>query len=145
MTGSEQARQLIARLGLAPHPEGGHFREIYRHRHEGGDARGHVTSIYYLLEAGQVSHWHRIDAVELWHFHAGAPLELTIVEEGKAPLRHRLGIDLEADERPLATVPAKAWQSARSLGAWSLVSCTVAPAFDFAGFELAPPGWSPSA
>jgi predicted cupin superfamily sugar epimerase len=144
--GRGQARQVIARLGLAPHPEGGHFREIYRHHHhESPDARGHVTSIYYLLEAGQVSHWHRIDAVELWHFHAGAPLELTIVKEGKAPLRYRLGIDLEADERPQATVPAKAWQSARSLGAWSLVSCTVAPAFDFAGFELAPPGWSPSA
>ena len=104
-----------------------------------------MTSIYYLLEAGQVSHWHRIDAVELWHFHAGAPLELTVVEEGRPPIRYRLGIDLEADEQPQATVPPKAWQSARSLGAWSLVGCTVAPAFDFAGFELAAPGWSPLA
>ena len=145
MSRTEQVRQLIARLGLEPHPEGGHFREIYRHRHERGDTRGHVTSIYYLLEAGQVSHWHRIDAVELWHFHAGAPLELTVVEEGRPPIRYRLGIDLGADEQPQATVPPKAWQSARSLGAWSLVGCTVAPAFDFAGFELAAPGWSPFA
>ena len=145
MSRTEQMRQLIARLGLKPHPEGGHFREIYRHRHERGDARGHVTSIYYLLEAGQVSHWHRIDAVELWHFHAGAPLELTVVEVGGPPIRYRLGIDLEADQQPQATVPPKAWQSARSLGAWSLVGCTVAPAFDFAGFELAAPGWSPLA
>jgi predicted cupin superfamily sugar epimerase len=142
---AEQVQQLIARLGLEPHPEGGHFREIYRHRHERGDARGHVTSIYYLLEAGQVSHWHRIDAVELWHFHAGAPLELTVVEDDRPPTRYRLGIDLEAGQQPQATVPPKAWQSARSLGAWSLVGCTVAPAFDFAGFELAAPGWSPFA
>jgi uncharacterized protein len=145
MSETEQVRQLIARLGLEPHPEGGHFREIYRHRHERGDERGHVTSIYYLLEAGQVSHWHRIDAVEIWHFHAGAPLELTVVEEGRPPIRYRLGTDLEADEQPQATVPPKAWQSARSLGDWSLVGCTVAPAFDFAGFELAAPGWSPFA
>jgi uncharacterized protein len=143
MSEAEQARRLIARLGLAPHPEGGHFREIYRHRHADGDRRGHVTSIYYLLEAGQVSHWHRIDAVELWHFHAGSPLELTVVEEGRQPIRFRLGIDLDAGEQPQATVPPKAWQSARSLGPWSLVGCTVAPAFDFAGFELAAPGWSP--
>jgi uncharacterized protein len=142
---TERAQQLIARLGLEPHPEGGHFREIYRHCHDRCDERGHVTSIYYLLEAGQVSHWHRIDAVELWHFHAGAPLELTVVEEGRPPIRYRLGIDFEADEQPQATVPPKAWQSARSLGAWSLVGCTVAPAFDFAGFELAAPGWSPLA
>jgi uncharacterized protein len=143
MSRTEQVRQLIARLGLKPHPEGGHFREIYRHRHDDSDARGHATSIYYLLEAGQVSHWHRIDAVELWHFHAGAPLELSVVERDRPPIRYRLGIDLEADEQPQATVPPKAWQSARSLGDWSLVGCTVAPAFDFAGFELAAPGWSP--
>jgi predicted cupin superfamily sugar epimerase len=145
MRRTDDVRQLIARLGLEPHPEGGHFREVYRHRHDRDDERGHVTSIYYLLEAGQVSHWHRIDAVELWHFHAGAPLELTVVGEGEAPIRYRLGIDLDADEQPQATVPPKAWQSARSLGAWSLVGCTVAPAFDFAGFELAAPGWSPLA
>jgi predicted cupin superfamily sugar epimerase len=143
MSRNEKVRQLIARLGLEPHPEGGHFREIYRHRPERGGERGHVTSIYYLVESGQVSHWHRIDAVELWHFHAGAPLELTVVEEGRPPVHYRLGIDLEAGEQPQATVPPKAWQSARSLGAWSLVGCTVAPAFDFAGFELAAPGWSP--
>jgi predicted cupin superfamily sugar epimerase len=109
MRRTDDVRQLIARLGLEPHPEGGHFREVYRHRHDRGDKRGHVTSIYYLLEAGQVSHWHRIDAVELWHFHAGAPLELTVVEEGGAPIRYRLGIDLDADEQPQATVPPKAW------------------------------------
>jgi predicted cupin superfamily sugar epimerase len=83
------------------------------------------------------------DAVGLWHFHAGAPLELSVVERDRPPIRYRLGIDLEADEQPQATVPPKAWQSARSLGDWSLVGCTVAPAFDFAGFELAAPGWSP--
>jgi uncharacterized protein len=142
---SNEARRLIERLGLEPHPEGGHFREIYRHRHERQEVRGHLTSIYYLLEAGQVSHWHRIDAIELWNYHAGAPLELTVVAEADQPIRYRLGVDFEADERPQATVPPKAWQSARSLGAWSLVSCTVAPAFHFAGFELAPPGWSPIA
>lgn len=106
-----------------------------------------MTAIYFLLKAGERSHWHTVDAVEIWLWHGGAPLELSICEEGgDAPAveRHQLGMDLEAGERPQAVVPVGAWQSARSLGDWSLVSCTVAPAFEFAGFKMAPPGWEPA-
>ena len=136
------ADAIIALLGLSPHPEGGHFRETYRHQPiEGG--RGHSTAIYYLLKAGEVSHWHRIDAAEIWHWYAGAPLALSIAEAGGTPETLALGPDLAAGARPQAIVPPKAWQSARSHGLWSLVGCTVSPAFDFAGFELAPVGWAP--
>ena len=134
------ADEIIARYGLTPHPEGGHYREIYRASAEGG-GRGAVTSIYYLLRAGEVSHWHRIDAVEIWHYHAGAALRLALSRDGVAMTRHRLGVGDGA--WPQVTVPVRAWQSARSEGAWTLVGCTVAPAFEFAGFELAPPGWQP--
>jgi predicted cupin superfamily sugar epimerase len=116
---SNEARRLIERLGLEPHPEGGHFREIYRHRHEREEVRGHLTSIYYLLEAGQVSHWHRIDAIELWNYHAGAPLELTVVAEADQPVRYRLGVDFEADERPQADGAAQGL--AERPFAWRLV------------------------
>lgn len=138
-----EAQEIVRRLGLAPHPEGGHYREIHRDvPAEGG--RGAVTSIYFLLAAGERSHWHRVDATEIWHFHAGAALELAIAEtEGGEVVRHRLGSDLAAGEVPQAIVPPNAWQSATSLGAWTLVGCTVAPAFDFAGFELAPPDFEP--
>lgn len=136
------AGQVIARLGLAPHPEGGHYRETYRHRAADG-GRGAITAIYYLLRAGEVSRWHRIDAVEIWHWYAGAPLALAIRATGEATRELCLGADLEAGEVPQAGVPSGAWQSARSLGDWSLVGCTVAPAFEFAGFELAPEGWQP--
>lgn len=138
------AEAVIALLGLAPHPEGGHYRESFRDRPEGGD-RGATTAIYYLLRAGEVSHWHRIDAVEIWHWYAGAPLALSMCPPGAEVETARLGPDLAAGERPQGVVPAGAWQSARSLGDWSLVGCTVAPAFEFAGFELAPAGWSPEA
>ena len=136
------AEQVIDLLGLAPHPEGGHYRETYR-APAGAGERGACTLIYFLLAAGEVSRWHRVDAVEIWHWYKGAPLELTIAEPGKARATHRLGSLLDLGERPQAVVPASAWQSARSLGDWTLVGCTVAPAFEFAGFELAPPGWQP--
>ena len=135
------AEEIIARLGLVPHPEGGHYRETFRHVPEGG-GRGAVTVIYYLLEAGERSAWHRIDATEIWHHYAGAPLELTVADEGGRKTLV-LGSDVAAGMAGHGVVPARAWQSAKSLGAWTLVGCTVAPAFQFEGFELAPPGWTP--
>ena len=137
------ADAVISLLGLHPHPEGGHFRETYRDKPIDG-GRGHSTAIYYLLKAGEVSHWHRIDAVEMWHWYAGGPLALTVSENGHDAWSVHLGADLAAGQRPQATVPAQAWQTAESLGAWSLVGCTVAPAFSFEGFELAPPDWQPT-
>lgn len=132
-------------LGLVAHPEGGRYREIFRDAAPAG-GRGACTAIYFLLAAGEISRWHRVvDACEIWCFHAGAPLALRISEAGREAATVRLGADLAAGERPQAVVPAGAWQSAVSLGAWSLVGCIVAPAFDFAGFELAPPNWQPGA
>lgn len=136
------AEAVIALLGLAPHPEGGHFRETFRDAPPDG-GRGASTAIYFLLKAGERSHWHRVDAAEVWHWHAGAPLLLEIADAaGRRSLT--LGPDLAAGARPQGVVPPLAWQAAQSLGAWTLVGCTVAPAFDFAGFELAPPGWEPA-
>ena len=137
------ADEAIALLGLSPHPEGGHFRETFRDA-PGADGRAHSTAICYLLKAGERSHWHRIDAAEAWHFHAGAPLALRIAPEAGPVTIVHLGADLRAGERPQAIVPARAWQSAESLGDWTLVGCTVAPGFRFEGFELAPAGWEPS-
>ncbi len=136
-----EAEQIIARLGLAPHPEGGWFRELYRSPATAG-ARGVCTSIAYLLCAGERSHWHRIDAVEIWNFHAGAPLALQIADDQDRRIV-TLGCDLATGAQPQGVVPPGAWQAAQSLGAWSLVGCTVAPAFDFRFFELAPADWSP--
>jgi len=137
------AEAVIAALDLEPHPEGGHFREIYRHAPAGG-GRGDATSIYYLLRAGEHSAWHRVtDAVEIWQFHAGDPLALRVSADGKRVETHRLGADLAGGTRPQAVVPAGAWQSAVSTGAWTLVGCTVAPAFVFSSFEMAPEGWEP--
>lgn len=134
--------ELISLLQLEPHPEGGHFRETYRHRAKEG--RGAGTAIYFLLRQGERSHWHRVDADEMWHHYAGAPLELRI-KKGEQPTASRiLGSDFEAGQRPQALVPAGAWQAARSLGKWTLVGATVSPAFEFDGFELAPPGWEPA-
>ena len=134
------ADEIIARYGLTPHPEGGHYREIFRaHAEDGG--RGAVTSIYYLLRAGETSAWHRVDAVEIWHYHAGDALRLELSLDGVETTSHRLGVGEGA--WPQVVVPVGAWQSARPEGAWTLVGCTVAPAFEFAGFELAPPGWQP--
>lgn len=134
------AEAVIATLGLAPHPEGGHFRETWRDLPEGG-GRGAGTAIYYLLRAGEVSRWHRVDAAEIWHYYAGDPLQLSIATGRDRAERLRLGPNVAADERPQIIVPAHAWQSAESLGAWTLVGCTVSPAFEFDGFELAAEGW----
>lgn len=143
MTGARMtAEEIVRALELARHPEGGYFRETYRH-HPPGGGRGAMTAIYFLLPAGERSAWHRVDADEMWHHYAGAPLRLTIATDGKPSETVRLGARLAAGERPQALVPAHAWQSAESEGAWTLVGCTVAPAFEFAGFELAPPGWTP--
>jgi predicted cupin superfamily sugar epimerase len=132
---------IIAKLGLQPHPEGGHYRETFRDARSVDD-RAASTAILFLLARGERSHWHRIDAVEIWHYYAGAPLKLSIVDGVKEEII-RLGPDVHAGETPQAVVPVGAWQAAESFGDWTLVGCTVAPGFDFSGFELAPEGWSP--
>jgi predicted cupin superfamily sugar epimerase len=137
------AEEVIAELGMQPHPEGGHFVETFRDRPPTGE-RGAVTAIYFLLKSGEASHWHRVDAVEIWNWYAGAPLKIAIAElEGAPPKEHLLGPNVMAGARPQVVVPAHAWQSARSLGDWTLVGCTVSPAFQFEGFDLAPEGWEP--
>jgi predicted cupin superfamily sugar epimerase len=133
---------IIQTLDLKPHPEGGHYVETWRDAPSSG-GRGAGTAIYYLLRAGEVSAWHRVDATEIWHWHAGAPLILSIAERGGPVKNLTLGPDLAGGERPQGIVPAFAWQMARSAGAWTLVGCTVSPAFEFGGFEMAPAGWSP--
>ena len=135
------ADEVIRMLVLAPHPEGGHYRETFRDA-DGAIGRGASTAIYFLLQAGEVSRWHRVDAAEVWHWYAGASLQLSIVE-GTTQRDVRLGAHFAAGERPQAVVPAHAWQQAQSLGTWTLVGCTVAPAFEFAGFELAPADFNP--
>jgi uncharacterized protein len=132
------AAQVIAALGLAPHPEGGHYRELWRDGAQEGP-RGAASAIHFLLAAGERSHWHRVDAAELWLWQGGAPLALRIGREQVL----RLGPDAASGEALLGVVPAGDWQAAEPLGAWSLVSCVVAPAFRFSGFELAPAGFSP--
>ena len=126
---------LIQRLDLAPHPEGGHFRETFRDSNSG---RAHSTAIYFLLKAGEASRWHRVDAAEVWHFYRGAPLELKIAKD-----IHILGPDIAAGQQPQLVVPPGAWQAARSLGDYTLVGCTVAPGFEFSKFELAPDEFTP--
>ncbi len=135
------AAEIIRLLDLHPHPEGGHFRETFRDPAQDLRGRAVSTLIYFLLEDGQVSRWHKVDATEVWHFYAGAPLEITISQNGSETSVHRLGPDLFAGERPQFAVPAHCWQKATSLGAWTLVGCGVAPGFEFSGFELAPPDW----
>lgn len=137
----DQAAAIIDALGMRPHPEGGHYVELYRGP-ANADGRAIATTIYFLLRAGERSHWHRVDAVEIWLWHAGSPLSLDIAADG-ARATIRLGPDVLAGERPQGVVPAHAWQAAEPLGAWALVSCVVAPGFEFAGFELAPPDWRP--
>lgn len=139
----DTANAIIDRLGLSPHPEGGWYAETWRHESD-GDGRGAGTAIYYLLAAGQRSHWHRVDATEIWHHYAGDPLLLSVHVGDDATLDIVLGDDLGAGHVPQAIVPAGAWQAAEPTGAWTLVGCTVSPGFTFDGFELAPPGWSPS-
>jgi predicted cupin superfamily sugar epimerase len=137
------AADIITRLELRPHPEGGYYRETFRDGRVDANGRSHATAIYYLLKRGEHSHWHRIDAVEIWHYYAGSPLELKIANDGCRGHLIRLGPDVTAGERPQAIVPASAWQSARTTGDWTLVGCTVAPGFEFAAFELAPAAWEP--
>jgi predicted cupin superfamily sugar epimerase len=137
------AADIITRLELRPHPEGGHYRETFRDKRADAQGRACSTAIYFLLARGEVSQWHRIDAIEIWHYYAGNPLTLRIAHEGCAPHIVTLGPNVARRERPQAIVPADAWQTAESTGDWTLVGCTVAPGFEFAKFELAPYGWEP--
>jgi predicted cupin superfamily sugar epimerase len=138
------AADIIRMLDLKPHPEGGHFRETFRDTRKTAGGRAASTAIYFLLARGERSHWHRVDAVEVWHWHAGAPLKLEISADQSGKVESvTLGCDLAAGERPQGIVPAHAWQAALTLGDWTLVGCTVAPGFDFKTFELAPKDWSP--
>jgi uncharacterized protein len=142
MTLPQQAADIIARLDLQPHPEGGHYRETFRDISVDAEGRSRSTAIYFLLARGERSHWHRIDAVEVWHYYAGATLTLRIADDtGQRSVK--LGADLAAGEEPQVVVPACAWQAAESNGEWTLVGCTVAPGFEFSKFELAPKDWTP--
>ena len=136
------APDIIARLDLKPHPEGGHYRETFRDPAVDAVGRSRSTAIYFLLARGQRSHWHRIDAVEVWHYYAGDALTLQIADDD-GTRSMILGPNIAAGEAPQAIVPAHAWQAAESVGDWTLVGCTVAPGFDFATFELAPKDWAP--
>ena len=134
-----QADEIIGTLGLRPHPEGGWYRQTWA-----GDEvpRASGTCIYFLLKAGERSHWHRVDAVEIWHYYAGSPLILSISETDEGPVENNcLGSDLLSGDRPQIVVPAHHWQAARSTGDWTLVGCTVSPGFRFEGFDLAPKGF----
>ena len=136
------AEEVVRLLGLVPHPEGGFYGETFRAPAPAGE-RGASTAIYYLLPEGEVSAWHRVvDADEVWHYYAGGPLELTLADGGERSTVV-LGSDLATGQRPQAVVPAGVWQTARALGEWTLVGCTVAPGFQFASFEMAPAGWEP--
>lgn len=136
------AEQIISALGMQRHPEGGWYVQTFEDTDQ-HDGRARSTAIYYLLEHGERSHWHRVDAVEVWHWYGGAALELS-VSDGDSVTVHTLGDDILAGQRPQVVVPQGAWQSAFSLGDYTLVGCTVAPGFTFAGFELAPPDWRPT-
>jgi predicted cupin superfamily sugar epimerase len=142
VTNGLAARDVIALLELDRHPEGGWYRQTFADPHPEG-ARHLSTAIYYLLEGGDLSAWHRVDAAEVWHWHAGAPLKLRLSHEGKVIDEHILGPDLRRGERPQVVVPRHCWQTAKSLGAWTLVGCTVAPGFQFSGFEMAEADWEP--
>lgn len=137
------AGEIIRMMGMQPHPEGGHYVETYRSHARDGE-RGAMTAIHFLLQADEVSAWHRVDADEAWFWHAGGPLALTLSPpNGTGATPVQLGPDLRAGQKLQAIIPAGHWQTAETLGAWTLVSCTVAPAFQFEGFELAPPDWRP--
>jgi len=136
------AKEIIARLSLQPHPEGGWYRETWRAGSAPGE-RPAGTAIFYLLDVGEHSHWHRVDAAEIWHWYAGAPLSLTVSPDGHDAEAWVLGPEVMAGQLPQRVVPEGWWQTATSLGGWTLVGCTVSPGFDFAGFEMAPPDWRP--
>lgn len=145
MTAQGEARAIIDRLGLAPHPEGGWYRETWRADARAGQ-RPSGTAIWFLLEAEQASHWHRVDATEIWLWHAGAPLSLRTAPSDAGPVTEiRLGGAVLDGQVPQHVIAPHHWQAARAgSGGWSLVSCIVSPGFDFAGFDMAPPGWSPA-
>ncbi|MEL6639880.1 MAG: cupin domain-containing protein [Pseudomonadota bacterium] len=133
------AEAIIERLNLAPHPEGGHYRQTWIAENNG---RPTGTCIYFLLKVGERSHWHTVDATEIWLYHAGAPLVLSLAETDQGPaIDHTIGPDVLNGQAPQVIVPEGHWQAARSTGDYTLVSCTVSPGFDFAGFHLAPPGF----
>lgn len=136
------ARQIVEKLGMERHPEGGWFKETFRDP-DTRDGRAVSTAIYYLLEKGDRSHWHRVDAAEVWHFYAGTPLELSLSADGKSAETSILGPDVIDGQLPQIVVPKGHWQSAEPVGDWTLVGCTVAPGFVFEGFEMAGPGWQP--
>ena len=140
--GALTAADMIRLLDLKPHPEGGHYRETFRDANVDAKGRAASTAIYFLLARGERSHWHRVDAVEVWHWHAGAALMLSIADDG-VKRTITLGPDLAAGETPQGVVPSGHWQAAESSGDWTLVGCTVSPGFEFSGFELAPKGWEP--
>lgn len=146
MSFPHDAAAMIAALDLAPHPEGGWFRETWRAEASLPGGRAAATTILFLLEAGQRSHWHRVDAGEMWLFQAGAPLALSVAPADGGPAETvTLGPDPLAGQTPQQLVPPGGWQSAQGAAeGWALVACVVAPGFEFAGFELAPPGWEPS-
>ena len=144
MTPPTDATAVIESLGMQAHPEGGWYVETWRAPAGADRARPDASTILYLLAAGERSHWHRVDAAEVWQWSGGDALELRIWADGDAAVTTiRLGGDVAAGERPQAVVATGAWQAARALGAYALVGCIVAPAFSFDGFELAPPGWEP--
>jgi uncharacterized protein len=137
------AEAVIRLLQLQPHPEGGHYRETFRDAHTDAKGRPASTAIYFLLKAGEISRWHTVDATEIWNWYAGAPLRLSLAAP-REPAKHlMLSADLEAGDLPQAVVAPHCWQQSQSLGAWSLVGCTVAPGFTFDGFRMAPPGHEP--
>ena len=134
------ADDIINMLGLAPHPEGGYYVQTWQGTEQ---PRASGTCIYFLLKAGESSHWHRVDATEIWHFYAGSPLDLSLSATDEGPKAvHRLGPDLAAGERPQIIVPENHWQAARTTGDWTLVGCTVSPGFEFQGFVLAAPDFA---
>jgi predicted cupin superfamily sugar epimerase len=136
------ARDIIEALNLKPHPEGGWYAETWRAEASEGE-RASGTAIYYLLEAHQFSHWHRVDATEIWLWHAGAPMALTLSRDGHDAETRILGTEFAQGQRPQIIVTAGWWQTAASLGRYTLVSCTVSPGFTFDGFEMAAPDWRP--
>lgn len=138
----KSAREIIEHLNLMPHPEGGWYRETWTSETL-VDGRPTGTAIYYLLEADDVSHWHKVDAAEIWHWHAGGPLALTISKDGVTAQNTILGNELAAGQSPQSLVPTNWWQCAASMGPYTLVSCTVSPGFRFSGFQLAPKDWRP--
>jgi len=137
------AAEMIRALDLKPHPEGGHYRQTFQDARTDSNERAASTAIYFLLARGERSHWHRVDAVEVWHYYAGAPLVLEMAAADEPVRRMKLGPDLAMGERPQGVVPALHWQAAETLGEWTLVGCTVAPGFEFSRFEIAPTDWSP--